>query len=211
MRRIFARMTSRFCGSARLFRILDYRALSWPAVFASCLFIAMVFWRTGVVPIASGGDDVYASESGYWYLKDGVLQLPMYKNAVSSDVRDFYPPTPSVIQAASFAAFGVNQFSMEIGPSIAVSLLVIAIVAFGYYLRLPLTIAACSGIAAFAIPDSFKRAVTARFDIYVCFFIVLTVIFLTLGRERRYLMFYFASGVFLALSVVSYYPFGVLA
>jgi hypothetical protein len=208
---LFTTRLRRCSDSAQLVWALNSNTFSWPAIVITCMFVGMVFWRTGYIPIASGGDDVWFSESGYWYLQEGVLRRPMHKNALLSDLRDFLPPTPSLAQAISFAALGVNQFSMAIGPSIIVSLLVISIMVFGYYLRVPATIAACSGIAAFAIPESFQRAIQARYDIYVAFFTVLSIMFLNLGRARRYLLSYLASGALLGLSIISYYPFAIIA
>jgi len=82
---------------------------------------------------------------------------------------------------------------------------------FGYCLGVPATIAACSGIAAFAIPESLQRSIQVRYDIYVAFFLTLSIISLNLGRSRRHHLSYLASGVLLGLSIISYYPFAIIA
>jgi hypothetical protein len=190
---------------------LRTRKFYWAMIAVSALFASMVFWRTGFVPIASGGDDVWFSESGYWFLKEGTLRRPMHQNPLRSDLRDFLPPIPSLAQAASFSAFGVNQFSMAIGPSIVTVLLVASVVMFGHHLGALRTIAACSGLAIFAIPESFQRSIQSRYDIYVALFVMLSVACLDLARLYRRPLFFSAAGAWICLSVIAYYPSAILA
>jgi hypothetical protein len=117
-------LTSKFWIAEGTPTSLSSKHINAAAILILFTFLVMLFVRTGVVPIASGGDDVWFSESAYWLLKDGQLRRPIHMNNMS-EYRDFLPPIPALFQAMSFSILGIDQLSMAISPSVAIAIIIV--------------------------------------------------------------------------------------
>jgi len=170
------------------------------------LFLVLNCWRAGVVPIASGGDDVWFSEAAYWLVQDGVLKREIHKNGVSN-IRDPLPPVASLAQAAIFRIFGLSQRSMAAASIPAVAALIYAIMQIGRLLNMPRHVAMLLAISSFSLPECMKRLIEIRYDIYVAISILISLYFLIQARRSGLIGHSWLAGFFAGASVMSHYGF----
>jgi len=178
----------------------------WLVIGVFLAWAVMLLMRVGYTPPASANDDVWFAEAAYWLLHDGVLRSDWHQDLLGSDVRAYYPPISSVVQAAVFRLMGISQFSMGIAPTAFVVLTMACMVLSLRQLRMSGP-ALLLGLAPFCVPDVFRHSLFLRYEFLVS--LCLAVVFLlslrlrlTLGRQGP-----LASliGVFSALAGVSYY------
>src|SRR5262245_56354219 len=69
-------------------------------------FVLFVLWsRTALVPGASTGDEVWWSESGYHFMKEGVLKWSCMADDKGSAIVSYWPPVPALLQALMMSVF----------------------------------------------------------------------------------------------------------
>lgn len=187
-------------------RALQSRTATVVTLCILAVFAVALVLRIGHVPIASGGDGVWYSESAYWLLQDGTMKRPMHQSSMGPAYRDFLPPVVTVVQALMFRLMGLSSFSMSVAPTIILALLVGVLFATFRGLDYPVAIAAGAALAPFAAEESFVRSVQARFDIYAALFVILSLVSLIRFLERRSPFYLCLSGVFCGIAVVAYYP-----
>src|ERR1035441_7067666 len=69
------------------------------AVGLLCCALAINWWRTGRVPAASCGDEMWWSESAYWFLKEGTLRWDCMNDDRGCAVVSYWPPAAPLLQA----------------------------------------------------------------------------------------------------------------
>src|SRR5665213_1805666 len=105
-----------------------WAALLRIGIFCGAAIVLATLWgRAGVLPAASAGDDIWFNEAGYSLLTRGVLSEPIHDDAIGSARRDFVPPIPGVIMAASFSLFGLTQFSDGSPAALAMTVFFVAL------------------------------------------------------------------------------------
>lgn len=183
--------------------------LSLGLLFA--LFHALIWARTGYYPGTSTGDDLWFSESAYYFIRDGVLRRPMHDDELGSLTRDFLPPLTNLIQAAFFAVFGVNQFSTNAQSSfwcLAVSALVFVMVRLRGGSE---GNAFLASIALFGSQIVLDVLIHVRFEPVQVFFFLLFMACdfvekMSRLTAREMITYRFVEGLSLGLACIAYYP-----
>lgn len=177
-------------------------------------FVLLMLARVGLIPSSSSGDDVWFSESAYWLLKDGVLRSDIHQDNIGSFIRDFLPPVPALFQSVSFSIFGINQYSMNVAPTIALLLSILMTLCVRLTGgRHSFTFVAASALAPFVIPDAVRYSLQVRFDIYVALcvnFALLLMYKLSKSSNKSTISINistFIIGACLSFSIISYYQF----
>src|SRR5215468_6788460 len=86
---------------------------------AAAVFVLILIWaRTALVPGASTGDEVWWSESGYFFMKEGVLRWACMANDKGSQILSYWPPLPALVQALMLKLFGVNAWGINAQTSL---------------------------------------------------------------------------------------------
>ncbi len=181
------------------------------------LIIVTVWIRTGQLPAAGAGDEVWFSESGYYFLKEGTLRRPMLADGMGSAYRDLYCPWVGLGQALSFSVFGVNQFGMMAMSSVIFTVVLMLVYKIVRRLSDPSTalLATIGFIAPMIIERNLLRI---RPELYTpLFFLLFLQIWWwsnehTPGLVRTFVAI--LSGVMLGMACLAYYghaPFVLFA
>jgi len=122
----------------------------------------------------------------------------------------YYPPVYSFLEAASFMALGISEFSARI-VSVLIS---IAGLAITYQLSKTLynkTTALLSAIVLASMPVYFTESRSAILDVPACFFFTLTISLFALGYTRRDERWVYLGGIILAVGFLTKYPVALAA
>ena len=180
------------------------------AAAAAVTFIVVVLWlRTGLVPAASGGDEVWWSESGYHFLREGVLRWGCLADDRGSGQVSYWPPIAPLLQAALMKAFGVTAFGIT-AQSALVGTLAMGVI---FLLVRRLGCSAVSGgfaaVATFGLFMVERRLTQVRMENLTALS-ALTFAWLMLeaaARPRRAAIGWLLSaGAVAMLGLLSYYP-----
>jgi len=176
----------------------------------SVITVALVWFRTGILPASSTGDEVWGSESAWWLLHDGVLRRDMHADAIGSAIRDFLPPIPALGQALVFGLFGLSQFSMGLCSSIAFTVIVIAGFLLARQFELSKAEAIMSAFSLAFIPASAAQILRVRYDVYVVMFVLLALYWLNLSHRNQYairpiVIRWLLAGISLGAACISYF------
>jgi hypothetical protein len=102
--------------------------INWP-LFASLLAVgaalAILWARTGLVPAASGGDEIFSSESGYQFMHEGVLRWAFLNDNEGSGKLSFWPPVAPLLQSVMMRLFGVTPFGICAQSSLVCSMIML--------------------------------------------------------------------------------------
>src|ERR1039457_3199513 len=109
------------CGKAVNFR--NWRLIA--SLLAVCAALIILWARTRIVPAASGGDEVWWSESGYQFMHEGVLRWACLDDDKGSGTLSFWPPIAPLVQALMMTVFGVNSFGIYAQSSLVCTLIMI--------------------------------------------------------------------------------------
>ncbi len=83
------------------------------APWALVVIIAIIIIaKTGLVPTASSGDDVWSGDTAYAFLKEGIFRTPMLSDATGRGEHDMASPPWVLVQAASIKLFGLTPFGL---------------------------------------------------------------------------------------------------
>lgn len=176
-------------------------------VAASLGAVALLWSRTGKIPAASVGDDVWWNESAFWLLKHGSLVRHMHPDIVLSNVRDLVNPMLSLIQAFSFYLLGMNQFSAGLSVSICLSLTIAALVLQS---SLPLWQRFGFSTLVVANPFAIRYGLQVRPEaIYTAVLLVLAALPSITARVKiGPLRFGIIAAILASVAALSYYPVG---
>jgi hypothetical protein len=191
-------------------RLPDYNRLRLVLTGLALAFVFAVLWlKTGRVPAAAGGDEVWMGEGAHWLLKEGVHAYDFLADEHGHQVSSTFQPVSSFFYAAIFAVFGITPFTMMMQIPIvgtAVMLLCVGIcrrlsLAWWLSLLVPSTIWGLMMVE--------RRLNTVRWEPMVAMWILLSFWFL-LGAAKehspRRWWLQFAAGVCATVAGITYYP-----
>jgi hypothetical protein len=171
--------------------------------------LACVWLRTGIVPAASGGDEVWWSESGYFFSKEGVLRWAMMDDDRGSGQMSYWPPVLPIVQAALFKLLGLTQFSMCAQSSIQITLLLVLVASLVYQRRGNLAYSLAAAVAVLGPLSTERRLVQVRMENMTAVGTLAFLWCLNCGMKcstKRRNIYYLGSGFFLSIGIMSYYP-----
>jgi len=181
-------------------------ALALPAA----IFVLILIWaRTTLVPGASTGDEVWWSESGYFFMKEGVLRWACMANDKGSQVLSFWPPLPAMVQALTLKIFGVNAWGVNAQTSLVSTLVMVVAYGLGRVLSLSRAQALWASIAIFGLFSVERRLLVGRMENLTALSALVFALLLLRGAREdksRRQMFEIASGLGLGLGFFTYYP-----
>lgn len=166
----------------------------------------MIWTRTGLVPAASCGDEVWWSESGYWLAHDGVLKWEIMNDDRGSGSRSFWPPVLPAIQAFFIQCLGLNSFSIYAQSSLHCTLLVLLVYLIGRQRGLSFHGAVLAGIGALGLFTVQRSFVQVRMESATA---LAMLAFLWLHGEasrRGRKEFDYLAGLALGIGAMAYYP-----
>lgn len=168
--------------------------------------LGMVWARTGLVPAASCGDEVWWSESGYWLAKEGVLKWEIMDDDRGSGSRSFWPPVLPTVQAFFIRCLGLNSFSIYAQSSLHCTLLVLLVYLIGRQRGLDFHGAVLAGVGALGIFTVQRSFVQVRMESATAL-AMLAFLWLHGEASRRGRQGYdFLAGLVLGIGVMAYYP-----
>ncbi len=179
--------------------------------FVLTLCISVIIYRTGTVPAASGGDEVWWSESGYFLLNEGRLRWPMLASNAGFAERSYWPPVLPIVQAAFLRVFGVNAIGIYAQSTLHCLVLVGSVIALVRLLGASQYMSMLSSLAVFA-PFSIERQVTqVRMESMTAIsgLVFLVFIFWSIKETtstKRQVYSGFLAGFAASIGVASYYP-----
>lgn len=180
---------------------------------ALALLLLALFWlRTGTVPPASGGDEVWWSESGYQFLQGGGLRWACLDDAAGSAVRSFWPPLVPLLQAAGLALFGLTPMGMMVQSPVVATALVAATYGLARGLGLARGRALAAAVGIFGALMIEHRLVQVRMENLTALAAVGAAALILRHRHRpdgpAQRAAWFVAGVMVGLGCISYYPQG---
>lgn len=170
----------------------------------SAVTIILFFWNIHAIPLTDGDSAFYAKiaknivDSGNW--------ITMHYGDASSIIDK--PPLVMWITAASFKAFGVNEFALNFWHSLCALLIVF----FTYKLAKELfdkDIAFYSALVLATTAQFFYQSRSPLQDIPLTLFILLSVYSYLLFEKRSRIAFFYLSTVFVSLAVLTKGPVGL--
>jgi hypothetical protein len=192
-------------------RVAAERSLPRLALALSvAVFVLIVIWaRTPLVPGASTGDEVWWSESGYFFMKEGVLRWACMANDKGSQVLSYWPPLPALVQALTLTVFGVNAWGVNAQTSLVSTMVMLVAYGLGRVLSLSRTQTLWASIAIFGLFSVERRLLIGRMENLTALSALAFALLLLRGAREdksRRLMFEIASGLVLGLGFFTYYP-----
>lgn len=181
-----------------------------PYILLCGFALFFIWWRAGIVPAASGGDEVWWSDSGYFLQKEGSLRWGIMDDDRGSGTQSFWPPVLPIIQAGFFAVCGLTPFSMCAQSALHCSLmfLLVGLLVRQYGGSLPMALAAAVGVMA---PFSAERQLTqVRMESMTAVGCLAFLWMLNAGMARKSkstsILLLMGSGASLSVGLLSYYP-----
>ena len=171
-------------------------------------FVLLVLWlRTGLVPAASGGDEVWWSESGYHFWHEGTLRWGCIDDANGSAVVSYWPPIAPLIQAGLMKLFGLTAFGIYAQSSLVATALIGATYALGRALGLPKLRAVYAGCALLGLFMVERRLVQVRMEnLTALAAVIYAAVIARASTERSGQVRSIAAGAILGIGLLCYYP-----
>ena len=181
---------------------------AWATGIVVIGILTVIWLRTGIYPAASSGDDVWLSEAGYYLLHEGVLRRPWMADDMGGAIRDFFPPVAAIIQAGSFAIFGVNSFGEMAQSSLACTLLTLLVIMLARRHGASSLVALAAGIAIFGLQNVLNQAIRPRHEPWLAAFLLLSLLLRESAKtpSRRGQLLALLAGLSLGISCLSYFP-----
>jgi hypothetical protein len=186
--------------------------LTLPVVLAGLAFVFLVsvFWlKTGRVPAASGGDEVWMGEGAYWLLQDGVHAYDFLADDHEHQVVSTFQPVAALFTALAFMIGGITPFTLMVQIPLVAT--VAMLLAAGVCRRMGLAwwISILVPCAALGLMMVERRLNQVRWEPMVAMWILLSF-WLLLGAARadglRKYLLQFGAGVSATLACITYYP-----
>jgi hypothetical protein len=177
---------------------------------AAAAFVLVLIWgRTAFVPGASTGDEIWWSESGYFFMKEGVLRWASMANERGSQILSYWPPLPALVQALMLKVFGVNAWGVNAQTSLVASLVIVVTYGLGRVLSLSRSQALWASVAIFGLFSVERRLLIGRMEnltaLLALVFALLLLRAASADKSRRQLL-EIMSGLVLGLGFFTYYP-----
>ncbi|HVT73103.1 MAG TPA: hypothetical protein VHD61_08200 [Lacunisphaera sp.] len=172
--------------------------------------LAVIWMRTGLVPAVSGGDEVWWSESGWHWLREGVLRWACLADDRGSAIVSYWPPIAPLLQAAMIRVFGLTPFGVAAQSSLVCTLLFAATIALARISGLPWSRVLWVPVATFGLFTVERRLMQVRMENLTALFGVgMLCCLVLLPRLRPGLprgITGAAAGFLLGVGLLCYYP-----
>ncbi len=175
------------------------------------LAVLVLLFRTGHVPGASCGDEVWWSESGYYLLENGQLKWPMLDSSSGLATVSFWPPVLPILQAVFFRIFGVNDIGMCAQSTLHCILTSWFVACIVKVFNKSSFRAMCAALSVYG-PMSIERQLTqVRMENMTTALGLGAFLLLLLAKRidcslKLSSLFAFSSGLFASVGLISYYP-----
>ena len=173
------------------------------------IFLLGLWVINGKIPASSMGDDVFISEIAYSLLidsKHAYRSIP--DDNLLIHLRFFSPPIINILQFFSFSIFGLTQFSMAFVKTLCLFIFILASLFYAIKKLYKVPTAIFFSISFFSIYPLNVYVLRSRYEnIYVLFLILSFILCEVLIKNKKQEFFsFFLSGIFIGLSIVTYYP-----
>lgn len=191
-------------------RLPDYHRLRLVLTGFALAFVFAVLWlKTGRVPAASGGDEVWMGEGAYWLLKEGAHVYDFLADEHGHQVSSTFQPVSSFFYAAVFALFGITPFTLMMQIPIVGSVAMLLCIAVCRRLGLTWWLSLLVPSTIWGLTMVERRLNTVRWEPMVAAWILLSF-WALLGAAKasgaRRWWSQFAAGVFATAAGATYYP-----
>lgn len=176
------------------------------ALVLALLMVILIWARTGVVPAASCGDEVWWSESGYWLAKDGVTKWEIMADDRGSATMSFWPPVLPVVQAFFIQVFGLNSFAICAQSSLHSTLLIFLLYLVSRQRGLAMAPAIFTAVGVLAVLSIQQRFVNVRMESATTLAVLAFMWLHTEAKVRSRPLFYCLAGFAVGVGVLTYYP-----
>ena len=188
----------------------DYHRLRLVLTGFALAFVFAVLWlKTGRVPAASGGDEVWMGEGAYWLLKEGAHVYDFLADEHGHQVSSTFQPVSSFFYAAVFALFGITPFTLMMQIPIVGSAAMLLCIAVCRRLGLAWWISLLVPSTIWGLMMVERRLNTVRWEPMVAVWVLLSFWFLLgaakSGGWRRWWL-QVAAGVSGTAAGITYYP-----
>jgi hypothetical protein len=183
-----------------------------PLFLASILVtvtVTIIWVRTGLVPAASGGDEVWWSESAYNFLHEGVLRWSCLSDDKGSGTMSFWPPVIAFLQAAMMKVFGVTAFGIYAQSSLVCTLMMVVVYLLSRSLQLNRAASLLCSCAIFGVFLVGRRMTQVRMENLTALASVTIAWLLNIaGSASTYMRFILAAsaGLVAGVGIFCYYP-----
>ena len=175
-----------------------------------CAFILVVLWaKTGRVPAASGGDEVWMGEGAYWLLEEGVHRYDFLADEHEHQVVSTFQPVSALFSALAFMIGGITPFTLMVQIPFVGTMAMLLAAGICRRMGLDWWISVLVPCAAWGLMMVERRLSQVRWEPMVAMWILLSF-WLLLGAvrsdgSRKYLL-QFGAGVSATLACITYYP-----
>jgi hypothetical protein len=179
------------------------------AVLAFVFILAVLWLKTGRLPAAAGGDEVWMGEGAHWILQEGVHAYDFLADEHEHQVVSTFQPVSSFFYAIVFALFGMTPFTLMLQIPVVGTAAMLLCIAICRRLGLAWWLSFLVPSAAWGLMMVERRLNTVRWEPMVAVWVLLSFWFL-LGAARndagRRLFLQAAGGVCATLAGITYYP-----
>jgi hypothetical protein len=185
------------------------RAALLLAVAALAFILAVLWLKTGRVPAAAGGDEVWMGEGAYWLLAEGVHAYDFLADEHGHQIVSTFQPVSSFFYAIVFTLFGMTPFSVMLQIPVAGTAAMALCVAICRRLGLAWWLSLLVPSAIWGLMMVERRLNTVRWEPLVAVWVLLSF-WCLLGAARREgayrVWLQAAAGVCATLAGITYYP-----
>ncbi|MFM6174806.1 MAG: hypothetical protein ACKPB4_22205 [Sphaerospermopsis kisseleviana] len=185
------------------------RAALLLAVAALAFILAVLWLKTGRVPAAAGGDEVWMGEGAHWLLVEGVHAYDFLADDHGHQVVSTFQPVSSVFYAIVFALFGMTPFTLMLQIPVVGTAAMVLCVAICRRLGLAWWLSLLVPSAIWGLMMVERRLNTVRWEPFVAVWVLLSF-WCLLGAARRKgayrVWLQGAAGVCSTLAGITYYP-----
>jgi hypothetical protein len=187
------------------------------AAMAFAFILAVLWIKTGRVPAAAGGDEVWMGEGAHWILQDGVHAYDFLADEHEHQVVSTFQPVSAFFYAIVFALFGMTPFTLMMQIPVVGTAAMFLCVAICRRLGLAWWVSLLVPSAIWGLMMVERRFNTVRWEPMLVVWLLLAFLLLLVARQRPLRsanVLRFAAGACTAVAGVTYYPhapFAVLA
>lgn len=182
------------------------------------VFVLAVLWlKTGRLPAAAGGDEVWMGEGAYWILQTGVQRFDFLADEHGHQVVSTFQPISSFFSALAFALLGITPFSLMAQIPVVGTAVMALLVAICRRLGSPWALSILLPVSAWGLMMVERRLNTVRWEPMLAMWLLVAFLLLLAAKQSSSglaNLLRFAAGVSTTLAGVTYYPhapFAVLA
>lgn len=181
----------------------------WAAALAFVFIVSVLWLKTGRVPAASGGDEVWMGEGAYWLLKEGVHAYDFLADNHEHQVVSTFQPVSALFSALAFMVGGITPFTLMVQIPFVGTMAMLLAAGICRRMGLDCWVSILVPCAAWGLMMVERRLNQVRWEPMVAMWILLSF-WLLLGSlrsngSRKYLL-QFGAGVSATLACITYYP-----